>query len=87
MSEIDLHTHSTASDGTMTPYELVSHARNIGLKALALTDHDTTKGLMQALQAGNDLGLEVVPGCELSVLNIQGSCISWGCGSGPMPRP
>ncbi|WP_291318409.1 PHP domain-containing protein [Desulfonatronospira sp.] len=67
MSEIDLHTHSTASDGTMPPYELVEHARNRGLKALALTDHDTTKGLKEALQAGDELGLEVVPGCELSV--------------------
>ncbi|WP_291322009.1 PHP domain-containing protein [Desulfonatronospira sp.] len=67
MSEIDLHTHSTASDGTLTPAQLVELALRKGLKALALTDHDTTKGLTQALQAGVNLGLEVVPGCELSV--------------------
>jgi 3',5'-nucleoside bisphosphate phosphatase len=67
MSQIDLHTHSTASDGTYTPFELVRLARNIGLKAIALTDHDTTKGLNDALSASRELGVEVIPGCELSV--------------------
>jgi hypothetical protein len=67
MSAIDLHTHSTASDGTLTPAELVAEARRSGLEALALTDHDTTNGLEEALAAGRDLGLEVIPGCELSV--------------------
>ncbi len=72
MSEIDLHTHSTASDGTLSPEELVTEAKNLGLKALALTDHDTTNGLEQAWQAGQKLGLEVIPGCELSVDFKQG---------------
>jgi len=67
MSEIDLHTHSTASDGTLTPSELVRHARDIGLKAIAVTDHDTAGGLKEALQEGKRLGLEIIPGCELSV--------------------
>ncbi|WP_457570809.1 PHP domain-containing protein [Desulfovulcanus sp.] len=67
MSEIDLHTHSTASDGTFSPDELVQLAKKQGLKAIALTDHDTIRGLAIALQAGKQLGLEVIPGCELSV--------------------
>ncbi len=67
MSEIDLHIHSTASDGTFTPSQLVSHALEKGLKAIALTDHDTTGGLEEALKAGREHDLEVIPGCELSV--------------------
>lgn len=67
MSQVDLHTHSTASDGTYTPFELVRHAKNKGLQAIALTDHDTTGGLAEAMKAGNDLNMEVIPGCELSV--------------------
>lgn len=64
---IDLHTHSTASDGSLTPTELVSLARDAGLAALALTDHDTTAGLAEACAAGREMGVEVIPGCELSV--------------------
>ena len=67
MSQIDLHTHSTASDGTYTPFELVRLAKNIGLKAIALTDHDTTGGLNEALSTAQELNMEVIPGCELSV--------------------
>lgn len=67
MAEIDLHTHSTASDGTYTPFELVRLARNINLKAIALTDHDTTGGLNEALKAAREMNMEVIPGCELSV--------------------
>jgi hypothetical protein len=67
MAEIDLHTHSTASDGTFTPTDLVRHARDLGLKAIALTDHDTTNGLKEAVAAGEKYGVEVIPGCELSV--------------------
>ena len=67
MSQVDLHTHSTASDGTYTPFELVRHAKNKGLKAIALTDHDTTGGLAEAMKSGIDLSMEVIPGCELSV--------------------
>ncbi len=64
---IDLHAHTTASDGTLSPTELVRLARNSGLEALAVTDHDTVGGLAEAMEAGRDTGLEVVPGCELSV--------------------
>lgn len=67
MSEIDLHTHSTASDGTYQPRELVHLAQTTGLRAIALTDHDTVSGLAEALEAGKEHHLEVIPGCELSV--------------------
>ncbi len=64
---IDLHVHSTASDGTMSPAELVRYAHKKGLSALAITDHDTIDGIAEAVAAGNVLGIEIVPGIELSV--------------------
>ena len=67
MSQIDLHTHTTASDGTLNPADLVREAASIGLWAVAITDHDTVGGLSQALQAGRETGVEVIPGCELSI--------------------
>ncbi len=67
MSEIDLHTHSTASDGTMSPSELVDAATAIGLRAMALTDHDTVAGLDEARRQADRNGLEFIPGCELTV--------------------
>lgn len=66
MSMIDLHTHSLVSDGTDTPTELVANAAAAGLKAVALTDHDTFDGLAEAAAAGERYGVEVVPGMELS---------------------
>ena len=64
---IDLHTHSTASDGTCAPAELAALAREAGLAAVALTDHDTTAGLPEFLEAGRDPGgVETIPGVELS---------------------
>lgn len=70
---IDLHTHSTASDGTMTPTELVKHAKEVGLDAIALTDHDTFDGVGEAMQAGKELGIEVIPGCELALDSPAGA--------------
>ena len=64
---IDLHIHSTTSDGTMSPVELVYYAHKKGLSALAITDHDTIDGVDQALAAGRSVGLEVISGIELSV--------------------
>lgn len=64
---IDLHTHSTMSDGSMTPTELVRHAKDSGLAAIALTDHDSTAGWEEAQKESERLGLELVPGIELSV--------------------
>lgn len=63
---IDLHTHSVVSDGTDTPEELVAAAAAAGLSVVALTDHDTFAGLGAAGAAGERLGIEVVPGMELS---------------------
>lgn len=64
---IDLHTHSTASDGTCTPTELVTLAASVGIKLLALTDHDTLSGIAEAQKAGRKCGVEVISGIELSV--------------------
>ena len=67
MNYIDLHTHSNCSDGSMTPTELVAHAAERGLKAIALSDHDTVSGIDEALEAGVRYGVEVVPAIEFSV--------------------
>jgi hypothetical protein len=64
---IDLHTHSTASDGSFSPRELIRHAKEKGLSAVALTDHDTVEGIEDALQEGLESGVEVIPGIEISV--------------------
>lgn len=66
MDTIDLHVHSTRSDGTLSPSELVSYAQKKGLKAFALTDHDTIAGLAEAFLAAHDTSLEVVAGIEFS---------------------
>ncbi len=63
---IDLHTHSTASDGLLSPTDLVRLASSVGLKTIALTDHDSTFGLDEALASGRDYDVEVIPGIELS---------------------
>jgi len=62
----DLHIHTTASDGTLTPSEVVQQAAARGLKAIAITDHDTIGGIAGALQAAVANGLDVIPGVELS---------------------
>lgn len=69
---IDLHVHSTASDGTNTPEELVNLAKEAGLSAFALTDHDTIDGLAAARTAAEAAGIEFVPGIELST-DYEGS--------------
>lgn len=63
---VDLHAHTTASDGSLSPRELVNLAREIGLSAVAITDHDTIAGWDEAVEAGDALGVEIVPGVELS---------------------
>ncbi|WP_459936274.1 PHP domain-containing protein [Desulfonatronum parangueonense] len=73
MPGIDLHTHSNASDGTLTPTELIQAAVAAGLEAIALTDHDTTGGLDEASRAAENLGIEFIPGCELSVVSPHGN--------------
>ncbi len=66
MNAVDLHVHSNKSDGSFTPAELVDHALAKGLSAFALTDHDTTDGIDEALQAASGKPLEVIPGIEFS---------------------
>ncbi len=73
MPGIDLHIHSTASDGTLAPAEIVAMAKAAGLEALALTDHDTVQGLGEFMEAGRDHGIEVIPGVELSVRSDLGT--------------
>lgn len=63
---VDFHTHSTCSDGTMTPTELVRHAKASGLSAFALTDHDSVDGIEEAAQEAEKLGIEFIPGIEFS---------------------
>lgn len=62
----DLHTHSTASDGTLTPAQLVERAWQAGVRVLALTDHDSTGGIAEAQRAASKCGLQLVPGAEIS---------------------
>lgn len=64
---IDLHTHSTASDGSLSPTELVRAAAKAGLAAVALTDHDTVQGVDEFLAAARELPIEAVPGVEISM--------------------
>ncbi len=64
---IDLHIHSTFSDGTMSPTELVELAKFKSLRAISITDHDTMAGVEEALAAGAEAEIEVIPGLEISV--------------------
>lgn len=63
---VDLHIHTTASDGSELPADTVRQAGEIGLAAIAITDHDTVSGVEEAMEAGAALGVEVVPGIEIS---------------------
>ena len=68
MERIDLHTHTLASDGSDAPADVVRKAAALGLRAVAVTDHDTFAGLPEARAAGQRCGIEVVPGVELSTV-------------------
>lgn len=63
---IDLHVHSNISDGTMTPTRVVKLASESNLSAIALTDHDTVDGVDEAVRAGQEYGVQVIPGIEIS---------------------
>lgn len=63
---IDLHTHTTASDGRLTPRQLIAHAVEVGLCALAITDHDTVDGIAAARLYAQEVGMPFVPGIEIS---------------------
>ena len=66
MKRIDLHTHSLCSDGAQTPADVVRTAKEAGLAAIALSDHDNIEGVQEAMDAGKALGVEVIPAVELS---------------------
>ena len=66
MSQADLHTHTTASDGLHRPADNVRMAKEAGLGGIAITDHDTVAGIEEALREGEKLGIAVVPGVEIS---------------------
>ncbi|TKJ30337.1 MAG: hypothetical protein CEE40_05410 [Chloroflexi bacterium B3_Chlor] len=66
MGNVDLHIHTVASDGALTPLQVVEEAGAKGLIAIAITDHDTTAGIDEALRAAEGTALEVIPGIELS---------------------
>jgi len=81
--KIDLHIHTIYSDGTYTPIEVVRKAKQLGLVAISITDHDSISGVEEAIRAGRKLGIEVVPGIEMSSdvgedeIHILGYYINW----------
>ena len=66
MNYADMHVHTTASDGTVSPAEVVGLAFNAGLSAIAITDHDTVSGIAEAQITGSRLGIDIIPGIEIS---------------------
>ena len=67
MKKIDLHSHSTASDGIYTPSNLIAYAVKMGVETLALTDHDTVGGIDEALEYASKIGFKLIPGIEVSI--------------------
>lgn len=85
MVPVDLHVHTSASDGTQTPAQVVLLGKKMGLEAVGITDHDTLEGLVPALQAGRELSFEVIPGVELSTeeygveIHLLGYLVNLNC--------
>ncbi|MEO8340792.1 MAG: PHP domain-containing protein [Nitrospirota bacterium] len=83
MSRIDLHLHTTHSDGSLSPTAVLQLAHKANVTALAITDHDIVTGIPEALAAGAERGIEIIPGVEISScvgnseLHILGYCIDW----------
>jgi predicted metal-dependent phosphoesterase TrpH len=83
MSRIDLHVHTTHSDGSFSTREVMAFAKHAGLTALAITDHDIVEAIPEATAIGQELGIEVVPGVEISSrlgeseLHILGYFLNW----------
>jgi predicted metal-dependent phosphoesterase TrpH len=83
MSRIDLHLHTTHSDGSLPPADVLALAGKTGVTALAITDHDIVDGIPEAMDVGERLGIEVIPGVEISSrygdseLHILGYFIDW----------
>jgi len=83
MEFVDLHCHSTASDGTLPPREVVRLAKDRGLSALALTDHDTIGGIADASDEAKKIGLDFLPGIEISCEYLPGTMHILGYGVDP----
>jgi predicted metal-dependent phosphoesterase TrpH len=81
MSHVDLHSHSTASDGVLRPADVVRLAKNKGLTTLALTDHDTTDGIAEALAASRSVGIDFIAGFEINSETDIGHMdfLAYGC--------
>ncbi|WP_281047812.1 PHP domain-containing protein [Spirochaeta thermophila] len=77
---LDLHTHSTASDGALSPSLLIKEAARLGIGLLALTDHDTTSGLEEASRAAREEGISFIPGIEIEVAHEGGEFHLLGLG-------
>ncbi|MGQ0694071.1 MAG: PHP domain-containing protein [Nitrospiraceae bacterium] len=83
MNRLDLHLHTNHSDGSFTPTGVLELAREAGVTALAITDHDITTGIPEATLAGQQLGIEVIPGIEISStfgdseLHMLGYFVDW----------
>jgi len=83
VSRIDLHLHTTHSDGSLRPSEVLALAKQAHVTALAITDHDITTGIPEAIASGDELDIEVIPGVEISSfdgkseLHILGYCVNW----------
>ena len=83
MARIDLHLHTRYSDGSLTPAEVVTLAHQAGVTAMAITDHDIVDGIPHAREAATKLGIEIVPGVELSSrfdgreLHVLGYFFDW----------
>lgn len=77
---VDLHTHSTQSDGSLSPGELIRLAKEMGISALALTDHDTVAGLSEAEGAAAAAGIRFIDGIELNIFYLPGEFHMLGLG-------
>jgi len=83
MSRLDLHLHTTHSDGSLSPTDVLRLAHKARVTALAITDHDIVSGIPEAITAGDELGIEIIPGVEISSsigdsdLHILGYCLRW----------
>ena len=87
MATVDLHMHSTASDGRLAPADLVALAAERGLEVIALTDHDTLRGIPAAQAAGRELGVRVLAGIEISGRYPDGQCHLLAWLPDPVPEP
>lgn len=80
---VDLHSHTTASDGALAPRDLVKLAARHGVRVLAVTDHDSVSGLPEAIEEAAHHGIEIVPGLEIncdvpgSEVHVLGYCVDW----------